>query len=107
MSCRVLNRRLEEQVLNIVCEAARAQGIRELVGEYRPTAKNGMVKDHYRKLGFTQAEERADSVIWTLDLDGYEPRVVPITVIGGEPGASTADPTRSAPAVAAEELAAS
>lgn len=107
MSCRVLNRRLEEQVLNIVCEAARAQGIRELVGEYRPTAKNGMVKDHYRKLGFTQTEERADSVIWTLDLDRYEPRAVPITVIGSELGTSTADPTRAAPAVAAEELTAS
>jgi FkbH-like protein len=107
MSCRVLNRRLEEQVLNIVCEAARVQGIRELVGEYRPTAKNGMVKDHYRKLGFTQQEERADSVIWTLDLGSYEPRVVPITVIVGEPGISTVVPTQSAPAAAAEELTAS
>ncbi|MFC5552229.1 HAD-IIIC family phosphatase [Massilia aerilata] len=81
MSCRVLNRRLEEQVLNILCVSARAQGIRQLVGEYRPTAKNGMVSEHYRKLGFTLAEERADVVTWTLMLDDYEPRSVPIAVV--------------------------
>ena len=83
MSCRVLNRRLEEQVLNILCDAARAQGIRELVGEYRPTAKNGLVNEHYRKLGFTLAREQADAVTWTLALDGYEARSVPIAIATG------------------------
>ena len=29
-------------------------GARRLVGEYIPTKKNGMVKDHYAKLGFTR-----------------------------------------------------
>jgi FkbH-like protein len=83
MSCRVLNRRLEEQTLNILCAGARAQGIRELVGEYRPTAKNGMVREHYRKLGFVLADEGADAVTWTLSLDDYRPRTVPIAIIAG------------------------
>jgi FkbH-like protein len=107
MSCRVLNRRLEEQVLNILCAAARTQGILELVGEYRPTAKNGMVREHYRKLGFTLAAEHADTVTWTLALDGYEPRTVPIAIAAGSDlGASVVDATGSAAAAAVEELAA-
>lgn len=83
MSCRVLNRRLEEQVLNVLHANARTHGIRELVGIYRPTAKNGMVKDHYRKLGFTLASETDDAATWTLDVAGYAPRAVPIAVTGG------------------------
>jgi FkbH-like protein len=83
MSCRVLNRRLEEQVLNVLHAVAREQGIRRLVGLYRPTAKNGMVKDHYRKLGFTLADENDDVATWMLDVDGYLPRSVPIAVTGG------------------------
>jgi FkbH-like protein len=83
MSCRVLNRRLEEQVLNVLHASARAHGIRELVGLYRPTAKNGMVKDHYRKLGFTLASETDDGATWTLDVDGYAPRALPIVLQAG------------------------
>lgn len=83
MSCRVLNRRLEEQVLNVLHAVAREQGIRRLVGLYRPTAKNGMVKDHYRKLGFTLADENDDVATWVLEVDGYQPRSVPIAVTAG------------------------
>jgi FkbH-like protein len=80
MSCRVLNRRLEEQVLNVLHAIAREQGIRQLVGTYCPTAKNGMVKEHYRKLGFTLAGESAEATTWTLDVDGYTARTVPIVM---------------------------
>jgi FkbH-like protein len=83
MSCRVLNRRLEEGVLNVLHASARAHGIRRLVGSYRPTAKNGMVKDHYRKLGFTLAQESEDGATWTQDVDTYVPRAVPIAVTAG------------------------
>jgi FkbH-like protein len=83
MSCRVLNRRLEEQVLNVLCACAREQRIRRLVGIYRPTAKNGMVKDHYRKLGFTLAQENADATTWTLVLADHVQREVPIVVKAG------------------------
>jgi FkbH-like protein len=83
MSCRVLNRRLEEQVLNIVHASAREQGIRRLIGMYRPTAKNGMVKDHYRKLGFTLASESETLVTWMLDVGDYVPRAVPIAITVG------------------------
>jgi FkbH-like protein len=60
MSCRVLGRTVEEAMLSVVGAAARRLGARRLVGEYRPTAKNRMVSDHYRKLGFTALDAQAD-----------------------------------------------
>jgi len=53
MSCRVLGRQVEPATLDlIVLEAARL-GARRVVGEYVPTKKNGIVRDHYARLGFT------------------------------------------------------
>ncbi|MDO6413679.1 HAD-IIIC family phosphatase [Sphingomonas sp. BIUV-7] len=53
MSCRVLGRRVEEATLAVVVEQAIAHGATELVGCFRRTAQNGMVADHYDRLGFT------------------------------------------------------
>jgi FkbH-like protein len=52
MSCRVLGRQVEEACLNILAEQARALGAKRLIGEFFPTAKNGMVSDLYGRLGF-------------------------------------------------------
>lgn len=41
-----------------------------MVGEYLPTLKNGMVKDHYKTLGFGPIEG-ADTSQWLLNLDSY------------------------------------
>jgi len=51
------------------------------VGLYRPTEKNGMVREMYRTLGF-ELEETEDSgaTRWRLMLDAYEPRPVPMQV---------------------------
>jgi FkbH-like protein len=56
MSCRVLGRQVEPTTLNLIAQEAQMLGARRLVGEYIPTKKNGMVKDHYAKLGFTVME---------------------------------------------------
>jgi FkbH-like protein len=50
MSCRVLGRRVEEACLAHLAIAARRAGACELIGEFIPSAKNGMVEDHYRSL---------------------------------------------------------
>jgi FkbH-like protein len=60
MSCRVLGRRVEEATLALVAAEARRLGAARLIGEYRPTAKNGMVRDHYRRLGFDMGAAAAD-----------------------------------------------
>lgn len=79
MSCRVIGRLVEQAVLNRVVAEARARGIRRLIGIYRPTERNGMVKDHYAKLGFTRADASAPSEErWELDVSAFTAFDVPI-----------------------------
>jgi FkbH-like protein len=59
MSCRVLGRQVEPTTLNLIAQEARKLGARRLIGEYIPTKKNGMVKGHYVRLGFTVMETDA------------------------------------------------
>jgi FkbH-like protein len=74
MSCRVLGRQVEPTTLNLIAREAAKLGARRLVGEYIPTRKNGMVKDHYAKLGFTvMATDAGGSSRAVLDLTGFTP----------------------------------
>jgi FkbH-like protein len=74
MSCRVLGRQVEPTTLNLIAAEAKRLGARRLVGEYIPTKKNGMVKDHYAKLGFTVAEtDGGGGSRAVLDLSGFNP----------------------------------
>jgi FkbH-like protein len=54
MSCRVLGRGVERMALNEVLHHARDRGVKTLVGVYRPTDRNSMVRDHFEGLGFTR-----------------------------------------------------
>lgn len=84
MSCRVLSRQVEEEALNLLVEEARKRSARSLTGVFRATAKNGMVRDHYARLGFTQVGSGADGETrWTLDLADYTPRSTFISVEAG------------------------
>ena len=67
MSCRVLKRGMEHFVLNTIANFAVEKGFEMIQGEYLPTAKNEMVKDHYQNLGF---ENRDNTSI--LDLKSYK-----------------------------------
>ena len=68
MSCRVLKRGVENYVLNAIVELARANDYISIEGEYIPTPKNEMVREHYNNLGFTSFAENR----WRLDVEGYE-----------------------------------
>lgn len=74
MSCRVLKRGMENFTLNTIVKKAKEQGFDKIIGEYIPTSKNGMVKDHYEKLGFTEYNGR-----WELDVKSYADRKCFIT----------------------------
>ena len=67
MSCRVLKRGMEHFVLNTIVQFAGEKGCKFIKGEYIATAKNDMVKDHYKNLGFTEQDG-----CWILDIDKYE-----------------------------------
>ena len=74
MSCRVLGRQVEEATLDLIARQARLLGARRLIGEYIPTKKNGMVKDHYAKLGFRVMQTTpAGSSRGMLEIQGFVP----------------------------------
>lgn len=70
MSCRVLGRGVERAVLAELCRLARDAGIARLIGVYRPTARNALVRDHYAALGFDPLGEGADGETrWSYPVD--------------------------------------
>ena len=85
MSCRVLGRGVEDATLNLVVERAEEMGCTVVIGEYRPTPKNGMVREHYKQLGFTLLDRDGDGVTrWALPLVDYVPRPTHMKVLKGE-----------------------
>jgi FkbH-like protein len=66
MSCRVLKRGVEHFALQQLVTLAKENSCATLAGEYIPTAKNGLVKEHYQNLGF----ESKDG-LWLLDVNNY------------------------------------
>jgi FkbH-like protein len=73
MSCRVLGRQVECATLNLIVAQAQRLGAKRLVGEYIPSGKNDMVRDHYSRLGFKTTPIRPDGrSTAVLDLAGFE-----------------------------------
>ena len=73
MSCRVLNRGMENFTLNTMVERAKAAGYKRIVGEYLPTPKNKMVENHYPGLGFSRIEG-IETAQFALNVATYRPR---------------------------------
>lgn len=69
MSCRVLKRNVEYAMMDKLVESARLSGIKTLIGYYYPTAKNAMVKDFYRMLGFMNISKDKDgNTTWKFSI---------------------------------------
>ena len=85
MSCRVLKREMENAMLDVLAERARARGLETILGYYLPTAKNGMVADFYPRLGFSSIPAPAGlpegTTAWTLDLTAYQQQNTHIKVL--------------------------
>jgi FkbH-like protein len=76
MSCRVLKRDMELAMLDALVERARDSGVERVLGHYRRTAKNAMVADHYKQLGFDLEPDAGDgdSSVWSLAAASYLPK---------------------------------
>lgn len=82
MSCRVLKRRVEEATLDVLAAEAKRMGARFLIGEYQPTAKNGMVRDHYKILGFDpDGSGDGEAARWSLDLHARHRPEFPMKIV--------------------------
>jgi len=84
MSCRVLKRQVEDEVLNEFARLAAAKGCSQLRGVYLPTPKNEMVKEHYPQLGFLPVATTPEQSEFSLDLASFNPRPTHIRVSRAE-----------------------
>lgn len=71
MSCRVLKREMEYAMMDALVHSCRERAISEIRGYYRPTAKNGMVKDFYRSMGFKLVSDEGGNTAWSLAAAEY------------------------------------
>lgn len=69
MSCRVLKRTVESFLMNHIVDRLKERGVKELIGEYLPTEKNGLVSDLLPGLGFRETGERR----YACSLDTFQP----------------------------------
>jgi predicted enzyme involved in methoxymalonyl-ACP biosynthesis len=73
MSCRVLKRQVEEQVLNEIVRLAKEADCTRVRGVYLPTAKNGMVRDLYPRLGFQSVNVSEECSEYELSVETFNP----------------------------------
>jgi predicted enzyme involved in methoxymalonyl-ACP biosynthesis len=74
MSCRVLQRGVEQFIMNRVFALAESRGFSRVRGSFIPTAKNGMVKDFYSRFNFAKGGESANGTVeWLMDTADYRP----------------------------------
>ncbi|MDE1178121.1 MAG: HAD-IIIC family phosphatase [Edaphobacter sp.] len=80
MSCRVLKRQMEDEVVNEMVRLAALRGADEIIGHYLPTEKNSMVRDLFPRMGFSQVEENPERTTWRLDVNTFTPRPTHIQI---------------------------
>lgn len=75
MSCRVLKRGMEDAMLDTLVSDAKNKGLEAIIGYYYPTAKNNMVRDFYKRMGFDLISQDKDgNTIWKLNVGDYNPK---------------------------------
>ncbi|MEO5347769.1 MAG: HAD-IIIC family phosphatase [Magnetococcus sp. YQC-9] len=80
MSCRVISRRVEEAVFERIVAAARQAGVEVLLGSYVATERNGLVREHYRKLGFERLSGDDAASIWRFRVADHVTRSLPMII---------------------------
>jgi FkbH-like protein len=69
MSCRVLKRDMEFAMMDALVKCCLDRGIKQIYGYYYPTAKNSMVKDFYKTMGYELVNtDPKGNTTWKLDL---------------------------------------
>lgn len=81
MSCRVLGRKVEEAMCAALVAEARGRGVRVIRARYVPTTKNGMVKEHFDRLGFPLVQEDMDGTRrYSVGVDSFPVPDLPLTL---------------------------
>jgi FkbH-like protein len=80
MSCRVLNRRVEDMILNLLIGIAKKRKLVRIIGTYYPTDRNRIVSDLYSRLGFQNQIELSDLAEWHFTVSEHTVSNVPIKI---------------------------
>jgi FkbH-like protein len=80
MSCRVLGRRVEEALLAEIVKAAVAAGKTAIIGTYIDSGRNGLVREHYAKLGFARDGGENGRTRWRLEIADFNAPALPFAV---------------------------
>ena len=83
----VLDRGVEQYLMNVVVGQAQSRGCTRVSGEYIRAAENGMVSDFFAQFGFTMIGDDPDHTLWVLPVSAYEP--VETWIQAGESAALT------------------
>ncbi|PWU14625.1 MAG: FkbH domain-containing protein [Verrucomicrobia bacterium] len=77
MSCRVLQRGVEQLAMNKILDFARTGAYQCVLGQFIPTAKNMMVKSFFEQFGFRQTATSPEGAThWRMETADYVPRKV-------------------------------
>ncbi|RVH36932.1 methoxymalonyl-ACP biosynthesis protein FkbH, partial [Sinorhizobium meliloti] len=80
-SCRVLERGVEQCLMNSLIEEAVSAGVVSIRGRYIPTERNAMVSDFYPRLGFGLAGTNGNgSVDFVCTISQYETHPVSMNI---------------------------
>jgi len=80
MSCRVLKRQVEDEIMNEIFRLAEAAGCTKVRGIYVPTAKNAMVAGIYEDFGLARNHTSAQKQ-FELEVSNYTPRATKIRLV--------------------------
>jgi predicted enzyme involved in methoxymalonyl-ACP biosynthesis len=80
MSCRVLGREVERATLAILLDETRRRGAREILGRYRPSAKNNMVADLLPRLGFAVLGADGEDMLYIRQVNAPFDADLPMTI---------------------------
>jgi FkbH-like protein len=70
MSCRVLKRGMEVAMFDALVAEALRLGCNKIKGRYLPTAKNGLVRNHYKDLNFQELGNQDGATTWHFTVTG-------------------------------------
>jgi FkbH-like protein len=64
LSCRVLGRRVEDTLMDLIFKEAKKVGITKVIGEFLPTKKNAPAKDFLKNSNFRLVKESPEQQLW-------------------------------------------
>ncbi|WZL82116.1 HAD-IIIC family phosphatase [Vallitaleaceae bacterium 9-2] len=72
MSCRAIKKNVEFAIMDYIYQVAKEKGCKKIVGTYIPTARNALVKDIYKSMGFASKDLNSGPITWEIEVSKYK-----------------------------------